>query len=313
NLRVAATAPPDLEHLRAATRQGTAEAWRAYANALVVWGGVGQLGDAIAAYERALTLEPEHGPTYFRLGVAYRLRYDSDYGQPADFQQAVAHWGKALATDPNQYIWRRRIQQYGPRLNKPYPFYDWVRTARKEIVARGETPAALWVEPGGAEFAHPAKSFVVSEVRRAEPGLPARIFRDEQGRIYRDERGFIKVEKTVVPAAIAPGASARAHVVFRPNLRIKAHWNNEVDGLVFWINPPEGWQVDSRYLTVPNAPQAVSQESRKVEFELRCPQNASPGPVTIPAYALYYVCEDVNGTCLYRRQDVNLQVKVRKP
>ncbi|MFQ5926813.1 MAG: hypothetical protein ACE5MH_05200, partial [Terriglobia bacterium] len=127
-VRAPETPLPDLEQLRAATRQGTAEAWRAYANALVLWGGAGWLDEALAAYQRALALEPEHGPTHFRLGVAYRTRYDSSYRQATDFQNAVAHWGKALDTDPNQYIWRRRIQQYGPRLDKPYPFYDWVRT-----------------------------------------------------------------------------------------------------------------------------------------------------------------------------------------
>jgi hypothetical protein len=30
----------------------------------------------------------------------------------------------------------------------------------------------------------------------------------------------------------------------------------------------------------------------------------------IPGYALYYVCEDVEGLCLYRRQDLELQFTV---
>jgi len=292
---------PDLEQLKKATRQDTVESWRAYAGAASLWGESSQIIEAIEAYQQALEKEPEHGPTHFHLGVAFRKRYDSEHRQAEDFQKAVEHWGKALDIDPNQYIWRRRIQQYGPRLDKPYSFYDWVRNARREIEARGEIPAQLVVEPGGAEFAYPSESFQTAEAIKEEPDLG--------GRIFRDEKNFIKVETTVVPSAVGAGETARVHLVFRPNLQIKAHWNNEVDDLVFWVDVPEGWQVDNPYLTVANPPDVVSQETRKVEFELRSPEK--PGAsVTIPAYALYYVCEDITGTCLYRRQDIPLQVQV---
>ncbi len=292
---------PDLEQLKKATRQDTVESWRAYAGAASLWGESSQITEAIEAYQQALEKEPEHGPTHFHLGVAFRKRYDSEHRQAEDFQKAVEHWGKALDIDPNQYIWRRRIQQYGPRLDKPYSFYDWVRNARREIEARGEIPAQLVVEPGGAEFAYPSESFQTAEAIKEEPDLG--------GRILRDEKNFIKVETTVVPSSVGAGETARVHLVFRPNLQIKAHWNNEVDDLVLWVDAPEGWQVDNPYLTVANPPDVVSQETRKIEFELRSPEK--PGAsVTIPAYALYYVCEDITGTCLYRRQDIPLQVQV---
>ena len=292
---------PDLEQLKQVTRQDTVESWRAYAGAASLWGESSQITEAIEAYQQALEKEPEHGPTHFQLGVAFRKRYDSEHRQAEDFQKAVEHWGKALDIDPNQYIWRRRIQQYGPRLDKPYSFYDWVRNARREIEARGEIPAQLVVEPGGAEFAYPSESFQTAEAIKEEPDLG--------GRIFRDEKNFIKVETTVVPSSVGAGETARVHLVFRPNLQIKAHWNNEVDDLVLWVDAPEGWQVDNPYLTVANPPDVVSQETRKIEFELRSPEK--PGAsVTIPAYALYYVCEDITGTCLYRRQDIPLQVQV---
>ena len=301
-----ATAPevvrPDLAQLEKVARQGNPEALRTYGNAVLLWYGISRIGQAIEAYQQALFRTPNHGSTHFRLGVAYRKRYDSDERKADDFKKAVEHWGKALDIDPNQYIWHRRIQQYGPRLDKPYPFYDWVTTARRDIETRGETPVSLSAEPGGAEFASPARSFEPAPVVKAEP--------DTQGRILRDEKGFIKIETTVVPSAIRPGASARVHVVFRPNSEIKAHWNNEVDDLVFWLHLPDGWQADSRYLTVSKPPQAVSWEIRKVEFELKSPANFTDS-VTIQAYALYYVCEDVNGTCLYRRQDVPVQVELK--
>jgi len=268
-----------------------------------LWGGERRISEAIIAYKKSVQLDSQNAPTHFRLGVAYRKRYDSDLRLPSDFQLAVNQWKGALDRNPNQYIWRRRIQQYGPRLEKPYSFYDWVNTARREILARGKTPAHLTVEPGGAEFAEPAESFLNAVVSQEEP--------DPTGRIYRDQDELIRAEITTVPPYVSPGASMRFHIVFRPDLRKKAHWNNEVDDLALWINPPEGWEVESRHLTVPRPPQQLSQEDRQIELEAKSPANAKPGPVTIPSYALYYVCEDITGICMYRRQDVSLEVEVR--
>ncbi len=296
---------PDLAALEARARAGEAPAWREYAQALVLWGGPGRLGDAIEAYEQALRIDPQDGPTHFRLGVAYRMRHDSGRREPGDFQSAVDAWTRALEIDPNNYIWRRRIQQYGPRLDKPYSFYDWVNEARRDVQSRGETPVALSVEPGGAEFAYPEEIF---EAARTSGDGP-----DPQGRVARDRQGLIKAEATLVPPAVEPGGALRAHVVFRPNPAIRAHWNNEVDDLVLWVDPPPGWEADSQRAAVARPPEPVSREARSIEVELHAPASAAPGPVTIPAYALYYVCEDVKGTCLYRRQDVSLQATVVTP
>ena len=291
--------PSDRAQLEESARQGDPAALRAFGDAVFLWSDAEKIGKAIGAYQNALEKEPGHGPTHFRLGVAYRKRYDSDLRGKGDFRQAIEHWRRALDIDPNQYIWRRRIQQYGPRLDKPYSFYDWIAKAKEEIRGRGDTPTPLRVAPGGAEFAYPVKNFETSRLKREEP--------DQQGRILRDEEGLIHVETVVVPSTTKSGSSARVHVVLRPNLQKKAHWNNEVDDLVFWVNSPQGWKVNQPYLTVQNPPQTVSQEIRKVEFELK----RSPGftgPVMIAAYALYYVCEDVNGTCLYRRRDIPIQL-----
>lgn len=258
----------------------------------------------IAAFEQEVTASAGDPRTLFRAGVAYRARYDSPRRRPGDFQKAVGYWQRALDADPNQYIWRRRIQQYGPRLDKPYPFYDWVPAAREQIAARGETPAPLTVEPGGAEFASPLEEFAAGPAPAAPPEADARILRDDGA--------FVGAETTVVPAWIMAGGSARAHVTFLPNAAIKAHWNNEVDGLVFRVEPTGAWQVDQRVVTLPNPPEVVSREPREVEIEIRAPQDAAPGVAEIRAYALYYVCEDVNGVCLYRRQDVTLRLQVRR-
>ena len=298
------TEVPDISRLKAeAIKSGTAAAWRDYAGELVLWGGVRRLDEAVEAYESSIAVEPGDGNTHFQLGVALRARYDSSTRRPGDFQQAVQEWSAALEIDPNNYIWRRRIQQYGPRLGKPYSFYDWVNQARDEIRARGEVPLPLGVEPGGAELAYPARSF---ESGGAELEAP-----DPQGKIHRDKGSFIQVETTVVPGAVSAGGSARVHVVFKPNPAKKAHWNNEAGELTLWLAPPDGWEVDSRRLTVPLPPQRVSLEPRKVEFEVRAREVAA-GKATLPAYALYYVCEDVKGACLYRRQDIPIELVVKK-
>jgi len=264
-------------------------------------GGTG-LDAVIQAFVQEVSADPDAGYTLFRAGVAHRARYDSPDRQPGDFQQAVAHWERALDIDPNNYIFRRRIQQYGPRLDKPYPFYDWVSRAREEIEARGEEPVPLVVEPGGAEFAHPSRDFA-TETTPPEPP-------ERHDRLFRDDGRFVQAETTVVPLAIAPGGSTRAHVTFVPNDAIEAHWNNEVDDLALWVRPPEGWQASQRRVTVPNPRETVSREPRKVELEIQAPADAEPGTAEIPGYALYYVCEDVNGICLYRRQDVTFRVQV---
>ncbi len=293
----------DLERLRPPAGDETADTWRAHGDAVFLWTDSRRISEAVAAYEKAVKLSPQDARSHFRLGVAYRKRYDSDERRPEDFQLAVGHWRRALELNPNQYIWRRRIQQYGPRLEKPYPFYDWVEAARKEIQARGETPVALSVEPSEAEFAKPLQDFDSAPNGRQEP--------DPKGLIHRDKGEFVLVETTVVPDTIAPGATTRFHVVFRPKARRKAHWNNEAHDLVLWLTAPEGWILNSRYFTFPNPSQTISREVRRLEFEAKSPKDAVTGRVRIPGYVLYYVCEDVTGTCLYRRQDLSLEVNVR--
>ncbi len=273
-------------------------------------GAPDDIGQALDAYERLVRDQPDNGWAHFRLAAAYRLRYDSTGRQPEDFQRAVDHWPRALEIDPNNDIWRRRIQQYGPRLTKPYPFYDWIPAAREEILARGETPVSLTAEPTGAEIASPSRDFDAAVSTVASPDPEGRVYRD---RAEGDTRALIQAEITTVPNVVAPGAATRAHLVFRPNEGRLAHWNNETEPLRVWVEPPPGWHLDHQLLTTPNHEQPTSNETRSLELEIKVPEQAVSGPVDVPAYALYYVCEDENGTCLYRRQDLTIRVDVRGP
>jgi len=272
-----------------------------FASTAIRSGEIDRIDEAVDAYRRAVQLEPEDGWNQFRLGVALRKRFDSESRQSDDFQAAVNAWKSALDLDPNQYIWRRRIQQYGPRLDKPYPFYDWVPTAREELTVRGEVPHALLVEPAGAEFAAPLKDFeAAADV--AEP--------DAKGRIHRDDSEFVRVETVAVPASLESGEAAQLHVTFRPNEENRAHWNNEVEGVEVWVQPPEGYVLDSSYRQLAMPAEAVSLETRSAEVEIRR-EWAPVGQAKVEGYALYYVCEDTNGTCLYRRQDFSILLEAR--
>jgi tetratricopeptide (TPR) repeat protein len=279
-----------------------ADAWRRVGDLIVLSNDLSQIDRAVDAFRRVTELEPSDGWAKFRLGVALRKRHDSEQRRAGDFQAAVDAWKAALDLDPNQYIWRRRIQQYGPRLDKPYPFYDWVPQARQEIAARGEVPPPLIVEPGGAEFAQP-QTEIQAATEHQQP--------DASGRVYRDDGELIALETVLAPSSIRPGEATRLHVELRPRPEVKAHWNNEVEGVEVWLNVADGCELETQYQQLPLPEEIVSLETRKAEYEIRCGEEAAAGARELSGHALYYVCEDVGGTCLYRRQDFTAKLDIR--
>lgn len=294
-------AEPDIGKLRVAAESGQRDALLSLADALYLWKqDPTSLDEVISIYSQLISKDPSDGVTHFRLGVAYRRRFESLQADPDDFRRAVSHWGRALDINPNQYIWRRRIQQYGPRLDKPYSFYDWIHQARIDLKARGEQPWPLPTEPGGAEFAYPAEEAKARQVEVREP--------DPGGRILRDREGLIRSSVVAVPDTSSNRRAVRVHLRFQPETERKAHWNNEVEDMVVWVKTPEFWAANPKLIRYPVPAQPVSQETRTVEFELEALKQAV-GAESIGAYALYYVCEDVNGTCLYRRLDVDIPLE----
>lgn len=252
-------------------------------------------------YNQLLKLDETVAVAQFRAGVALRRAYDFGDGGTADFAKAVSHWERSLELDPNHYIRRRRIQQYGPRLDKPYSFYDWVNSAREEITARGEDPVKLVVEPSGAEFAYPEKDFKEGDDQKNP---------DPEAKINADSDKLIDIASVAVPAKIKAGGATRIHLTLKVNRQKSAHWNNESGDSVVWVEAPAGWQLENQLLTLPVGKGATSTEERKVEFEARAPKDAKPGRYKLKGYALYFVCEGVDGTCLYLRQDIELDVEV---
>ena len=275
----------------------TAANWVSLGDANLNWGEADQIDDAIEAYQKALQLSPNDSKSLFRLGVAFRRRFDSKNVQSGDFTRAVSYWTDAVTANPNQYIWRRRIQQYGPRLDKPYPFYDWVPTAISEITKRGEKPVELKVALAGAEIAKPQRTFAAA----TEATNP-----DPNGSIQSDDQILIAVRSTMVPAKIRAGQSARVHLEMEPK---NGKWNNESDPVAIWIEDGDSIQVTRRLITLKNPEAAESTERRVAEFEIKTDKSADP--TKLNGFALYYACDNDTGQCLYLRQEFSIDIEIR--
>ncbi|RUL89059.1 redoxin domain-containing protein [Tautonia sociabilis] len=85
--------------------------------------------------------------------------------------------------------------------------------------------------------------------------------------------------------------------------------SNKSTILQLWINNPEGWAVASPLLEAPPGEGVESTEVRHLDFEVKVPASSS-GTTTIPADALYNVCEQRQGACLFLRKDIPIIIEV---
>jgi len=215
----------------------------------------------------------------FRRGVAHCMRRDSPQHEPRDFELALRSWETALAADDRQYIWRRRIQQYGPRMDKPYPFYDWVAKAQKEIRARGETPIPLPVALTGAELALRAGSL--------QPGADS----SEPDGEHKIESiaGLVRMETAVAFDTNTRRPNlARVHLTLRPAKKT-VKWDPEAGTPVVWIA--------ARRVKPKSTPRA---DGSGIAFELDATFEAGK---PLRGYVLFYACLDDSGQCRYLRHD----------
>lgn len=259
-----------------------------------------ELDHAIRSLRVAATSPGARPAEHFRLGVALRLRYDSPHRRPEDFQGSLDSWIAALMQEPSQYIWRRRIQQWGPRLDKPYPFYDWVDRATEEIVARGEEPPSILVPLTGSEVAGSTKELPLLEAEDAHPDPDEGVPRDP-GRLVRIESAAALHTGVAGDRVRAPVGTSRIHVVLRPDEDRAVHWSNDAGPTLVWVEVPEGWNL-RRNLHVISGPGEVSDEVRRLDFEVR-PPLGPPTPGEVRGIAFYYVCEGKSGECTYLAQE----------
>lgn len=251
----------------------------------------------IEALDKAIDLlqrsESNDGPNDFRRGVALRMRFESDGRRPGDFAAAVAAWHHALDQNPNQYIWRRRIQQYGPRLDKPYPFYDWVAEAKEEISQRGEIPIELNVPLCGAEIARPAdESTVGSQTRHPDPA----------GKVERDDR-HVRVESIAVRSTDPHTEAARVHLELTIHPENMAKWNDEGGPVVFAADAGQPLNVSPFSINSP-----TDSNIRKVELEVSS-KHGTRLPKVLKGAVFYHVCHGQEQQCVYMRQDLTIPLE----
>ncbi len=260
---------------------------------------------AIAAFSlevnAASVQDPEDGRPFFRLGCAYRARHDSEDRKAGDFQRAIENWTRAIALDPGNYIFHRRLQQYGPRLMKPYPFYNWVAQARREIQERGDKVPALRVEPRGSELADRSrKAIEASKDQEANP--------DPKKNMPQDEKGYIQIDTVVAPYPARAGGSVAVHMDFRPNKKLGTTWDNEGGPLLIWLERGEGFTLAKQLWKSPLPGAASSSEDRVHDFEIGLADAKIHGKRTVKGYAIYFVCEKDSGLCTFARQDFEIEI-----
>lgn len=232
----------------------------------------------------------------FRYGVALRMRYDSNERQADDFQRSLDAWSRALEARPSQYIWRRRIQQWGPALDKPYPFYDWTATAQAEVRERGETPVELRVTLTTSERSgrQPAK------LKALETPHP-----DPEASVPRDRSGWVSLETAVAPNTDPRGEdSGQVHVTLRPSTAHAVHWSNDAGATQIWIQDAEKWGLESAGYELPfPADIERSYESRTFDFMIAHDESQ---PNELVGTAFYYVCGDREDECRFLAHDFRI-------
>lgn len=225
----------------------------------------GGLNESISAYEKAVELAPSDGINWFRLGALLQRRSESDHRQEDDAQRARGAWGKALEINPNQYIWRRRLQQYGATRDKPYSLYGWVAEAQEAIRKRGEEPYPLRVALTRSESATLQEQVAVL---RSPPKNP-----DPQDRIFRDEKPLVRSETIVTPQRIAPGETVHVEIRLRLDRAHKSHWNNEVEPLRLWVHLRSGWVVNPQMVVQDDPEEPTSIEGPLTRIRTDCARN----------------------------------------
>lgn len=160
-------------------------------------------------------------------------------------------------------------------------------------------PIPLTAEPSGAEFAYPEKE-------REEAALAEHP--DPEGKVPLDRDELVKIEGTAVPSTKTDSPAFRVHLKCVPNARREVHWTNDAGPLSFFPDPHEAYEI--RHFQGASRPLEVltSSELRRIEFELR-PKDGSDLPKFLSGSAYYYVCEDVDGQCLFLRQRVRLPLE----
>lgn len=291
-----AAATPEAATLLQASRAKEGSPERRYYEALsdLLW-PAGRDGErAMLDLQAYAKTKPGDAAAQWRLGVAYRMRHDSRERSLGDFQQAVDAWRRGMELDPSHYIYRRRIEQYGPLLTKPYPFYPWVAAARKAL---GTKAPPLAAEPTGTELA--GRTVL-------DPDAPDDK-RPDTKKADQSVKDGLRFEATVVWLTGRKGRmAARVHLHVMPAGNRVLLWDASAP-VILYVETPEGFDRDgSRYER-----RLVGRDPAEevVPFDLEVhPENGKASSFEVSGYVLYRARSEPQGPSrlLMQRFDVTL-------
>ncbi len=241
----------------------------------------------ILAYAEA---HPKDAAAQWRLGVVYRMRHESFERSLGDFQQAVNHWQAGLELDPSHYIYRRRLEQYGPLLTKPYPFYPWIPEARKAL---GKDAPTLVAEPTGTEMAGRAV---------LDPDAAGRPEPDSKG-ADRSIQDGLRIEATVVYMATRKGRlAARVHLHLIPAGNRVLLWDAQAPVYVH-VEPLESsFTFDSNTQVARLRGTDPAEEIATLDFEAQF-EPGKAEDIEFDGYILYRARTEPRGPSRLIRQD----------
>ena len=201
---------------------------------------------------------PKDAAAQWRLGVAYRMRHDSLERSLGDFQHAVDQWRLGIELDPSHYIYRRRLEQYGPLLTKPYPFYPWIPEARKALGAKAPP---LRAEPTGSEMG----GRVTLDPDRDGGKAP------DTSKADKSVKDALRLEPTVVWMATRKGQlAARVHLHILPSGNRVMLWDGTAGPVIVYMEPPEGpFEFTSNRLEGTLHGKDPAEEIVEIDFEVQ--------------------------------------------
>lgn len=186
------------------------------------------MAEAIDAYELALTKTPTDGMAAFRLGCAYRMRFDSATREAGDLRKSFDAWSVAARLDPKNEVTTRRLLQYAAPSDKPANSCGWIVEAMRAVEG-----ATLESMPWPIEIAAPSDSFKACAQTAVAP--PKGV----DSVSMKVDSGIIRAANPKVPGLV--------------NVVIALFPGGAVDDgqpVRIWVTPPEGVQVSDRVLEV---------------------------------------------------------------
>jgi hypothetical protein len=202
-----------------------------HGDALIFGGHPVELTEAIRIYRQAFDIGEPNAAAAFRLGAAYRLRFDSANRQPGDLEKSCQAFQVAAALAPRNDIYIARVRQLGIATDKKACAYGWVAEARESLGGS----LGLNPEPMAIEMAKPVSAFKPGD---APPSHPPKI---EAG------ADAVTVEHTVVYALNKShgGESNLLLALSPPSAGFDAG-----KPIRIWFDSPDGVAFESRYLEV---------------------------------------------------------------